>query len=120
VHIFQATVVDFMQKKKMGKEKLNILSLEEADPYIRSHKRGWIFARHDLKHLEYHNAIKTNALYAVKALGLDFGAVDIIFNNFHGVSYVLEVNTAPGCSYTTRKNYAACFEAYKTAVEETL
>lgn len=36
-----------------------------------------------------------NALLAVQALGLDFGAVDLIVGKDGGV-YVLEVNTAPG------------------------
>jgi glutathione synthase/RimK-type ligase-like ATP-grasp enzyme len=36
----------------------------------------------------------TAAIAAVKALGLDFGAVDVIWNRVHG-AFVLEVNSAP-------------------------
>jgi hypothetical protein len=46
----------------------------------------------------YHNApedLKALGVASVKALGLDFGAVDILHGQ-DGLMYVLEVNTAPG------------------------
>ena len=46
---------------------------------------------------------KRNA--AIKALGLDFGAVDIIYNEAEDQHYVLEVNTAPGLEGTTLQKY---------------
>jgi glutathione synthase/RimK-type ligase-like ATP-grasp enzyme len=45
-------------------------------------------------------------LAAVSALGLDFGAVDIIWNEREDKCYVLEVNTAPGLQGSTLENYA--------------
>lgn len=39
---------------------------------------------------------KTEAVKAVEALGLHFGAVDVIIGRDDGKAYVLEVNTAPG------------------------
>jgi len=49
------------------------------------------------------------ALAAVSALGLDFGAVDIIYNEHENQYYVLEVNTAPGLEGTTVEKYAEAF-----------
>jgi predicted ATP-grasp superfamily ATP-dependent carboligase len=46
-----------------------------------------------------------DAVAAVKALGLDFGAVDLIVDT-EGNHYVLEVNTGPSCSPMTANGYA--------------
>jgi hypothetical protein len=43
------------------------------------------------------------ACAAVQALGLDFGAVDMLYHNLTGISTVLEVNTAPGTEAETRQ-----------------
>ena len=45
------------------------------------------------------------AISAVDSLGLDFGAVDIIWNESEDQYYVLEVNTAPGVEGTTLQKY---------------
>lgn len=49
---------------------------------------------------------------AVKACGLDFGAVDIIWNNHYQKAYVLEINTAPGLEGSSVDNYRKAFEGY--------
>jgi len=46
---------------------------------------------------------------AVNCLGLDFGAVDIIYNQKKDVSFVLEVNTAPGLEGSTLNEYVKEF-----------
>jgi D-alanine-D-alanine ligase-like ATP-grasp enzyme len=48
---------------------------------------------------------------AVAAVGLDFGAVDIIWNQTQDRCYVLEINTAPGLCNTTCQKYAEAFTA---------
>ena len=45
------------------------------------------------------------AKLAVKATGLDFGAVDIIWNNLQEKAYVLEINTAPGLEGQSVETY---------------
>lgn len=75
---------------------------EESNPYIRSHNNGWVFTREDI---DLPGDIPSLACSAVKALGLDFGAVDIIWNKHENKSYVLEVNTAPGLEGTTLIKY---------------
>lgn len=96
VHVFNGQVIDYVQKKK-----INTASRDENfNEYISSTEHGWIFARQDILEIP---KIKKVAIQAVSALGLDFGAVDIIYNR--GNSYVLEVNTSPGLAGTTLVNY---------------
>jgi D-alanine-D-alanine ligase-like ATP-grasp enzyme len=44
------------------------------------------------------------------ALGLDFGAADVLFNARRNQAYVLEVNTAPGLEGQTVNDYAEAFK----------
>ena len=53
---------------------------------------------------------------AVLALGLDFGAVDLVLCKDTGLPYVLEVNTAPGLHSPTV--LAAYVEAIKEMLDE--
>jgi glutathione synthase/RimK-type ligase-like ATP-grasp enzyme len=48
------------------------------------------------------------AVHCVSALGLDFGAVDVIENKKG--SWILEVNTAPGLEGQTLEVYRSAFE----------
>ncbi|MNY63636.1 hypothetical protein D3C86_2006230 [compost metagenome] len=48
-------------------------------------------------------------MLAVNAIGLTFGAVDVIWNEYRHQAYVLEVNTAPGLTGTTLEKYAEAF-----------
>ncbi len=58
---------------------------------IRSYANGFLFSRYGIYPSEARDQL---AVKAVAALGLDFGAVDLIEDK--GKFYVLEVNTAPG------------------------
>lgn len=60
--------------------------------WCRNFETGWTF--HTPKN-PVPKGVKLEAISAVEALGLTFGAVDIVTNE-HGDPYVLEVNTAPG------------------------
>jgi glutathione synthase/RimK-type ligase-like ATP-grasp enzyme len=53
------------------------------------------------------------AITAVKALELDFGAVDLIYNKHEDKFYVLEVNTAPGLGNESTLNaYVNAFKEF--------
>ena len=95
VHVFNNKVIDYQQKKR----KLNYDGPSTSG--IRNHSNGWIYARNDIVLDE---RISTQALAAVSALGLDFGAVDICLSNSGNV-FVFEVNTAPGLEGTTLTKY---------------
>jgi hypothetical protein len=101
VHVFNGTIIDVQQKKReRGVER------EGVEKYVRSHANGWVFCREDLNlNEENRTRISDLAVSAIRALGLDFGAVDIIFNERENTFYVLEVNTAPGLEGTTLEVY---------------
>lgn len=98
VHVFKDEIIDVQEKRK----KVDFDG--ERNNQIRSHDNGWVFCREGLA--EYHpGALHEVALSAVSALGLDFGAVDIIYNAREGKYYALEVNTAPGIEGETMFSY---------------
>lgn len=96
VHIFRGQMIDFVQKKRVSSERRD----DSFNPYVSSMEHGWVFTRTEVP--EVPSVIRV-AKQAVEALGLDFGAVDIMF--YEGRSYVLEVNTAPGLAGTTLVKY---------------
>lgn len=65
---------------------------------IRNYDNGWIFA---IQGAELNDDAKQEAVKAVEALGLHFGAVDLIRGKDDGLAYILEVNTAPGIESPT-------------------
>lgn len=97
VHVFNGAVIDVQRKRKSREALAN----EEVNPRIRNHDNGWVFTR---ENCTINDTIVGRAIGAVSALGLDFGAVDIIVSR-NGTVYVLEVNTAPGLEGTTVTNY---------------
>lgn len=103
-HVMDGNIIDFVQKKRKSKAKLEDIGLEEADPYIRSHKRGWVFARKDIM---FPNK---NTLDSIRHLGTvlkyTFGAVDFLYDHDTGMCYVLEINSSPGI---TDKNTKAAY-----------
>ena len=95
VHVFNGKVIDITQKRTRK-------DAEFVDTKIRNFKNGWIYAR---ENLEIPHDLELQALRVVGVLGLKFGAVDLIWNEYENKSYVLEVNTAPGVVGTTLTNY---------------
>lgn len=73
---------------------------------IRNHRNGFIFQRNEIT---IPQDVITQAVKAVTILGLDFGAVDVIWNESESKAYVLEVNTAPGIEGTTLTSYSSFF-----------
>lgn len=103
VHVFKGSVIDITQKKK----KLGTVS--PTNGKIRNLAEGWIFAHNDIKCNDV-VALRTLAIEAVNALGLDFGGVDIIYNEAQDKYYIVEINTAPGLENTeTIKAYRDAF-----------
>lgn len=79
----------------------------DANHKIRSHDNGFVFVRHGISIPQGAlDLCKREAERAVVALGMDFGAVDVIFNSHHDMAYVLEVNSSPGVENSTATNYA--------------
>jgi glutathione synthase/RimK-type ligase-like ATP-grasp enzyme len=86
---------------------------------IRSHKNGWVFCTtfEKLQKDEGNNIysfvqrLEKTCIDATNALGLDFGAVDIIYNKKHDEFRVLEINTAVGLEGQTLQKYVSMFVA---------
>jgi hypothetical protein len=85
VHASPNGVIDTQQKVRDPNQ-------EPKSWKIRSHDNGFIFQRKNITPNAKRDEL---ACLAVKTLGLDFGAVDIVEDK-KGIFYVLEINTAPG------------------------
>lgn len=96
VHIVDGKVIDIQQKvRKRDAE-------GPVDFHVRNTANGFVFQRGGIL---VPGEAQDQALRAVRALGLDFGAVDIIWNEAQDKCYVLEVNTAPGIEGSTIIKY---------------
>lgn len=105
VHVFKDEAF-FIQRKARKKE----VPDEKVNWKIRNLAGGFIFANQDV---DVPKECKEAAVKAVKSLGLDFGAVDIIWNKRRNIFYVLEINTAPGLAGTTLEKYSEQFRKLK-------
>ena len=110
VHIVDGHIIDIVRKRKMSKESLLEANIdpETVNSSIRNLTRGWVFSREGLERYE---EVDLAALNAIKALNLDFGACDILFNTNTNKVAVIEVNTAPGMDEgsTTHMRYIKAF-----------
>jgi D-alanine-D-alanine ligase-like ATP-grasp enzyme len=102
VHVAFGRVIDVQQKRKRTNYDGTV------DYAVRNHHTGWVYCREDVVDSTPRDNL---AIRAVDALGLDFGAVDIIYNEHLDAFYLLEVNTAPGLEGTTVEKYNAAFAA---------
>lgn len=80
---------------------------DEVDWKVRNHRNGFIFVRQNINPPQ---SVMDLAVSAIQALGLDFGAVDLVWNAASKTAYVLEVNTAPGMEGSTIGEYAEGFK----------
>ncbi len=104
MHVFRRgdgyVVADIQQKRKRRE-----VDNDDVNYQVRNARHGWVFCRSDLATPP--RAALAEAIKAVEALGLDFGAVDLGVTEKNGRIAVYEVNTAPGLEGTTLDVYAA-------------
>ena len=103
VHFVGKNIIDVQEKRKKKDFE------GEANFKIRNHANGFVYCR-------------DNVVAPVDVLGqaqkvmascrLDFGAIDIIYNEKQQQAYVLEVNTAPGLEGTSIESYARGLKEY--------
>lgn len=98
VHVCAGKAVDIQRKARRKEVEDDAINWK-----IRNHDNGFIFARNEGH--EVPADVSVQAIKACESIGLDFGAVDVIFNEKEQKAYVLEVNTAPGLSGTTLEGY---------------
>jgi glutathione synthase/RimK-type ligase-like ATP-grasp enzyme len=104
IHCVGNTIIDIQRKAaKIG---------EVANWQIRNHDNGFIYARDGVPPGD----VREQALAAFLKSGLDFGAVDVIYNAKREKAYVLEINTAPGLEGNTVGIYANALERRANAL----
>jgi hypothetical protein len=101
IHVMDGQVID-MQRKARSID----VPDEDVNWQIRNHANGFIFMRDGI---DTPADVIAQAKQAVSALRLDFGAVDVIWNQRREKAYVLEVNTACGLEGTTLARYTVAF-----------
>jgi len=104
LHVFRDKVF-FTQRKARKAD----VPDDKVNWQIRNHGNGFIYAT---ANVELTPEMEEAAIIAVKALGLDFGAVDLIYNQKANKYYVLEVNCAPGLSGNTVAKYVEVFKEF--------
>lgn len=97
IHVLNEEIIDIEQKRRR-----NGVEQDDTERLIRSHRHGWVYTRNGINRPP--DACRQAALDAVRALGLQFGAVDIGVHSKYGTK-VYEVNTAPGIEGTTLEIY---------------
>lgn len=105
LHFLNGEVISMQEKKA----RVELPEDFEVDWQIRNHDNGFIFARENVNPPE--DVILQSKL-AIEATGLDFGAVDVIYNKRLEQAFVLEVNTSPGLEGTTLANYSEALRAF--------
>lgn len=79
---------------------------EQVNWQVRNHSNGFVFVRQNVNPPA---SVLDVAKATLLAIGLDFGAVDVIWNEKEQKAYVLEINTAPGLEGQTVTDYANFF-----------
>jgi glutathione synthase/RimK-type ligase-like ATP-grasp enzyme len=105
VHVFDGEVI-LVQRKALRRldTEGKPIDTSNVNYRIRNLSNGFIFQRNDIEAPE---DVLTQARLAVEKVGLDFGAVDVIWNEYEQKAYVLEINTAPGLEGSTVGDYTA-------------
>lgn len=104
VHVFLGEAF-FVQRKARKKD----VPDDQVNWKVRNLAGGFIYQHN---YLAVPESVVLMAKEVVARLGLDFGAVDIIYHRKDISPYVLEINTAPGLTGTTLQKYVEQFESY--------
>jgi len=110
VHVFDGNVIDMSKKVRLNPDEEEFVSEEHR--MVKSHQNGWTFARGGIK---FNTELGRIAIKSIQALGLDFGAVDIIRGE-DGEYYVLECNTACGMADSTENSYVNAILNYELKI----
>lgn len=100
VHVFKEK--PFFVQRKARKS-----SVETPNWQIRNLAGGFVFVEQDIASVPA--SVLTEAVAAIKAVGVDFGGVDIIWNENQKKAYALEINSACGLEERTALKYKEAF-----------
>lgn len=107
-----------IQKKILRPEITQDIRDKKVDPAsidwkVRNHDNGFIYVTDGVEE-ECPEDVSEQALQAVQAVGLFFGAVDVIWNDTKKTAFVLEINTSPGLEGSTIDAYVEAFQSADT------
>ncbi|WFP47246.1 hypothetical protein FJK_gp25 [Pseudomonas phage FJK] len=74
----------------------NDMVTNEGQSIVRNVAGGWVYGVNDAMDRDGAEQAMSAAAEAIQVAGLDFGAVDIIYQHATSRAFVLEINTAPG------------------------
>ena len=94
IQVFHDRIISELEKRPRGEGKINY--------EIRTDDNGWFYK----KDVIVPPVVLDVASRTIKALGLDFGGVDIIYDKASHKAWALEVNTAPGLKERSASLYA--------------
>lgn len=80
---------------------------DDPDWKVRNLAGGFIYKRNNINPPQ---RVLDVAMDCIASSGLDFGAVDVLWNQTQERAYVLEINTAPGLEGSTVGDYAGFFQ----------
>lgn len=98
---------------KQQKRRRNGFEGTQEQRLIRNHANGWVFTENNLTYAtpRTENELEVMAITAIRRLGLDFGAVDLIVEQGTNNVFFIEANTRPGIESTRlTEQYANAFK----------
>ncbi len=104
VHVFNDEVIDVQQKRRRVE-----IPDEDINWRVRNLAGGFIYARENVNEPAQ---VTDVAVRCMSRTYLDFGAVDVIWNEHEHRAYVLEINTAPGLEGLTLNNYVTAIRRF--------
>lgn len=111
VHVFRDKIIDAQRKAvRTTDADGNEIDTSQIDFRVRNLANGFVFVK---TNVTLPAEVMLQAIHAVRMCCLDFGAVDIIWNDHEQKAYVLEVNTAPGLEGSTVHSYVKAIETAK-------
>ena len=99
VYVVRDTVTTILEKRRRNGV--------AANPHVRSYQNGYVFCRNHRGPIPRETITQTG-IKALKALGLDFGGIDLLLKEDDSV-VVLEVNSAPGIEGTALREMCDAF-----------
>lgn len=100
-----------IQQKRLRRDAEGQEMIEGANKFeVRNLQTGWVFCRQDVTLPPNARALVERFIPRLREKGIDFGAIDLIYNQRNNAGYVLEVNSAPGCEGQTVIDYANYFK----------
>lgn len=104
IHIFRNGTVNIQRKAKRDNWQADYGHIPNGQ-HIRNTANGFVFVRGDINPFNInYNGVISGVHAALNALGLDFGAFDVLVQS-NGSYVILECNTAPGIEGTTLEVY---------------